>query len=101
VLGRQPFLEPDRWRESQIRASPRRVGAGVPHVALLRGIAVEDRAASGHSTDHVEHLINRHTRAAPDIVHAAGHSARRRSASVEPMKPATPVMNAFIDQPRL
>ena len=74
MLGRQPFLETDRRRESEIRASQRRVGVRVPHVALLGGIAAEDRAASRNSTDHVEHLINRDTGTASNIVHAAGDS---------------------------
>src|SRR5262249_55766014 len=73
----QPLFETDSWDEAEVGVGERRVGVGMPHVALLRRIDAYHRLAPSHTADEVENLVDRDPRPTSDIVHTARNAFAR------------------------
>ena len=76
ILGRQAVLERSRRAEAQIGARKRRVRVGVAHVAFLRRLAADVNRPAADLGNQVQHLVDRHARAAADVVGAPRNAAR-------------------------
>ena len=59
VLLLEAALETDARSEVEIAAGERGIGVGVAHVALLIGFALNGDRLACHSSDQIEHVVQR------------------------------------------
>src|SRR5262249_43822561 len=78
-LRRQPFLEADARRKSEVLTREGRVGIGMPHVAFLGLVPLDVQLAASDASNHLEYPIHRYARAASNIVHTARYASGRCS----------------------
>src|SRR5689334_3952584 len=75
MLGGHSFLEADRWHKAEVGAGKPRFGVRMPHVALLCRVPGDDGLTSGDLPDHLQHVVERHARAASNIVYTPRNAA--------------------------